>query len=250
MGRSGRMFRSGECAERLFCFLRNKRVEADDRILRRKLIVGELDRAILVQHRLETISRLGPSKVLDVAIGLGHLPGHYHSIRKLFDVAVARQARLEKDANRRNGVDQVSRRFAQRVEASNRNATLITRRPAAKTKTWRMIGLTETNRSGNTDRKRIPTLPGKRKRKIVHRHVRTGDSLTKFRVPLKRQVFDAVSVSRGREANAVPAEVKQVFAAECALIELHQDQVADHGDVANGLAGLLAFLSTRGDGRK
>jgi hypothetical protein len=53
----------------------------------------------------------------------------------------------------------------------------------------------------------------------------------------------AVSFARGREVKAASAQVEQVLRPESAFVELHQDQVSDDGDLANGLARLLPLLS-------
>src|SRR5438309_6902623 len=50
------------------------------RSLRRKLIVRHFYCAVFVQHRLETIDRLRPGKVLDVAKRFGDVPAHHHTI--------------------------------------------------------------------------------------------------------------------------------------------------------------------------
>src|SRR5437660_11006424 len=178
------VLRGGKRGKRLFCLLWDERVEADDAVLCGKLIVRKLDCAILVQYRLETVDGLRPCEVLDVAIRFGHVPRHHDAIRELLDVAVARHARLEKYANRGNRVDQVSCGLAQRIEAPNRHASLVPRRPTTETKTWRIVWLAEADRARNTDCKRIPGLAGKRKRKVMQRDARLIDSLAEVRVPM------------------------------------------------------------------
>src|SRR5256884_1528342 len=110
------------------------------------------------------------SKVLDVAIRFGDVPAHHHTIGQLLHVAVARHSRLEKHANRGNGVDQIACRFTQSIEASNRNATGIPgRRAGTHPRAGWNVWFAETNRSGDADRERMPGHPGKRKRKVVQR---------------------------------------------------------------------------------
>src|SRR6266700_6213358 len=155
---SGGMLRRGKRAERFFGLLWDEWVKADDGVLCGKLIVRKLDHAIFMQYSLETVDGLRPREVLDVAIRFGHVPSHDYAIRELLDVPVTRHPWFEKHTNRGNGVDQISRGFAQRIEAANRHASLIPRRPATETKTWRIVRLAEANRARNANRERIPAL--------------------------------------------------------------------------------------------
>src|ERR1051325_9299142 len=194
------VLRRGKRGKRFFCSLRDEWVNADDGVLCGMLVVRKLDSAIFVQCRLETVDGLRPREVLDVAIGFGHVPGHHDAIRELLDVAVARHPWFEKHTNRGNGIDKIPRRLAQRIEASNRDASLVPRRRAGATKTGRIVRLAKANRARNTECERIPGLPGKRKRKVMQRDARFGDFLAEVGIPLKGQVFDAVSFVYGCKA--------------------------------------------------
>src|SRR5207247_9858996 len=111
---------------------------------------------------------------LDIRVGNGHT--YDHTMGQLLHVAVARHSRLEKHANRGNGVDQIACRFTQSIEASNRNATGIPgRRAGTHPRAVWNVWFAETNRSGDADRERMPGHPGKRKRKVVQRDLRLSD---------------------------------------------------------------------------
>ena len=73
-------FLPGQRGERLFHSARNERIDADDRVFRGELLVGHLDRAVFVEHGLESVDRLGPRKVLNVALRFGDVPRHDHAI--------------------------------------------------------------------------------------------------------------------------------------------------------------------------
>ena len=127
---------------------------------------------------------------------------------------------------------------------------MIPRRPTTKTKTWRIVWLAKANRARNADCERIPVLAGKRKRKVVQRDARFRDFLAEVRVPLERQVLDAVSFARGSEAKAMLTKIEKVLAPESAFVELHEDQVSHDRDLANGLARLLPLLSAYAGGKQ
>src|SRR5258708_16022368 len=132
MGGDGGVYLAGERGERFLCSAGDERIDADDRVLRRKLLVRHFDRTVLVKYRLEPVDCLGPCKVLNVAPRFGHIPCHDDAILEFLYVAIARHARLEKNAYRREGVNQARGSFGQRIETANENSAFITPVPAAR----------------------------------------------------------------------------------------------------------------------
>src|SRR5580700_1071264 len=214
---------ASEHGKRVLCSAGNERIDADDCVLCRKLLVGHLNRAVLVKHGLEAVDGLAPSKVLNVAPGFSHIPRHHHAILEFLYIAIARHARLEKNANRRNGVDQRCRPFGQRIETANGNAAFIATRSKAHSCVLggRVVFWCEPNRSANADRKRIPGLTRERKREVVQRDWMTVYLLAELPIPAERKVFDTISRTSGCEAKRVLAEVEQVLLAECIFVQLH-----------------------------
>ena len=148
----GRVFLARERGKRLLCSARDKRIDTDDCVLRCKLLVRHFDRAILVEHRLEPVDGLGPSKVLDISPRFARIPGHHDAILEFLHVAIAGHARLEKNANRWNGVNQCRGPFGQRIEAADGNSAIIARPEAGGCPIGgRAVFRCEPNRPGNAD---------------------------------------------------------------------------------------------------
>ena len=87
VGRDIRLLRIAQRRDRFFCAGCDYRVEADNRILRRQLIVGHLNRSIFPQHGLKAIDCGSPGEILDVAKWLSHVPSDDHPVRQFVHVA-------------------------------------------------------------------------------------------------------------------------------------------------------------------
>ena len=153
MGGDGGVYLAGERGERFLCCAGNERIDAYNCIFRRKPLVRHFDRTVLVKHRLEPVDCLGPCKVLNVAPRFGHIPCHDDAILEFLYVAIARHARLEKNAYRREGVNQARGSFGQRIETANGDSAFITAGAEARTCAvdGRVAFRSEPNRSGNAD---------------------------------------------------------------------------------------------------
>ncbi|MGE5325475.1 MAG: hypothetical protein ACM3NO_00430 [Deltaproteobacteria bacterium] len=42
----------------------------------------------------------------------------------------------------------------------------------------------------------------------------------------------------------MPRQIKQVLPAQCAVVKLQQDEISNHGNLADGFAGLVTVLPT------
>ena len=242
---NGRVLLAGERGERFLCCAGNERIDADNCVFRRKLLVRHFDGTVLVEDSLEPVDGLGPRKVLNVAPRFGHIPRHHHAILEFLYVTIARHTRLEKNAYRREGVNHARGPLGQRIETANGDSAFVTTGSEAGTCVigGRVAFRRKPNRSGNADGERIPGFAGKRKREIVQRDLMTTQRLAEVGVPAQWKVFDAISPASERKAKRALAEIEEVLLAECALVQLQQDQVFGDRDFADGLSRYIPFLS-------
>ena len=72
--------------------------------------------------------------------------------------------------------------------------------------------------------------------------LRIRDIRTEVRIPLERQILDAIPAALRSESHRVPGEVKQVGLAQRAFIQRDEDKIAVRYRRADGVAGLLPSL--------
>src|SRR4029453_714094 len=111
----------------------DERIETDDGVLGRQLVVRHLDRAVLVQHRLKSIDCGDPGEVLDTRRGLADVPRDDDTVRELLHVASPRHSWLHEHADCRLRVEELARRDLELIESAYLHA------PAAAARTQRAL---------------------------------------------------------------------------------------------------------------
>src|SRR5579862_636864 len=88
MGRHGWVCFGRDIGNGFFGGTGKRWVEADDRILRRELIVGHFKRPVAMQYRLKPVHGLDPSEILNVAKRLCEVPRNDDSISQFLHIAM------------------------------------------------------------------------------------------------------------------------------------------------------------------
>src|SRR5579871_856331 len=181
-------------------------VDTNNRIFCRQLFVGHLNRSISMQHGLKSIDRLKPGEILDIAERFRDVPSDHHAIGQFLYVMRSGHSRLEEDTNCRSAINQSAGCFRQRLEAVNRNASLM--RHAGRP----FIGfrISKSNRPGAAHMERSPTLTGEGKRELMECDIGALKPCAVIRIPLQGAALDPISGTLRRKPQRMASEVEEI----------------------------------------
>ncbi len=109
-------------AQRLFLLAAEHGVDTHNSIFCMDIVIAQIDAAIFIEHGLKAVDGRSPRHVLHAAHGLREAPRDDGTVSQLLQVARARQARLEEDADGGLAVHQGLTSLLQLRKAVHRNA--------------------------------------------------------------------------------------------------------------------------------
>jgi hypothetical protein len=90
--------------------------------------------------------------------------------------------------------------------------------------------------TGYADRKGIPRLAGKREAELLQVYLCAGERRAEIRVPAQGQTLNPISRFAGGKSQGSLIDVEKVCLAQCAFVQLHDDQISHGGNLTDGLS--------------